>query len=288
VVLDVAPRRHRRFNDETLSQLAVREDGDPEALFRQRLSAAGTQGIPRTEAAEWLDHAAAILVGERLYGRDVLAAEASAIKTLIAGYAERFPLRLGIGKEEVRRRRGFAGGAAEWNALCQALAPLGGWVVAGGRIAATVEGPTLPPDLAAAVQRRERTVAGYRLQWPGLAAFAEQVAAGETATAAARGAETSPWPKPEEFLRHLVDRGRAVQIASDYYVHRESFAELKSRLREHFEREPELSFAGFRELSGLTRKLGIPLLEYLDQTGVTSRTGDVRVAGSRLDETAAP
>ena len=38
----------------------------------------------------------------------------------------------------------------------------------------------------------------------------------------------------------------------------------------------ELAFATFRELSGLTRKLGIPMLEYLDQTGVTVRKGDVR------------
>ena len=56
-------------------------------------------------------------------------------------------------------------------------------------------------------------------------------------------------------------------------------------MRAHFAREPELTFAQFRELSGLTRKLGIPMLEYLDQAGYTVRTGDVRRPGPRLEET---
>ena len=46
---------------------------------------------------------------------------------------------------------------------------------------------------------------------------------------------------------------------------------------------PELTFAEFRELSGLSRKLGIPLLEYLDRSGATVRQKDVRLAGPGLD-----
>ena len=99
----------------------------------------------------------------------------------------------------------------------------------------------------------------------------------------------APPPPPdqgeEEYLRHLVDHGRAVQVAADYLVHTEALDDLLGRLRERFAAQPELSFAEFRELSGLTRKLGIPMLEYLDQAGWTTRTGDVRVAGPRFDET---
>jgi selenocysteine-specific elongation factor len=282
VVLDVAPRRHRRFDDETLDQLAVREQGDPEAMFRQRLRAAEMRGLACAEEAEWLQHPEAIVVGGRIYDREVLAAEANAIRELVADYAGRFPLRLGIGKEEVRRRRGFTGGAAEWNALCQALAPLAGWVVTGGRLAATDEGPALAPALAEAVARRERAVAECGLQWPGLDAFAERVSADESGDRQRSAANDATSLSPEEFLRHLVDRGRAVQIGSDYFVHRDALAALTERLREYFAREAKLSFAGFRDLSGLTRKLGIPMLEYLDQTGITVRTGDARVAGPHL------
>ena len=46
----------------------------------------------------------------------------------------------------------------------------------------------------------------------------------------------------------------------------------------------ELAFGTFRELSGLTRKLGIPMLEHLDETGRTRRDGDVRRAGPNLED----
>jgi len=55
-----------------------------------------------------------------------------------------------------------------------------------------------------------------------------------------------------------------------------------TRLRAHFGAEPELTFARFRELSGLSRKLGIPMLEHLDQAGLTVRIGDNRRAGPAL------
>jgi hypothetical protein len=154
-------------------------------------------------------------------------------------------------------------------------------VIAGGRIAATPEGPPLPPRLTTEVEARERVLAGHGLQWPGLTVFAEQPA-DPPAGGAANGSGGGTGSKPEDYLKYLVDRGRAVQIASDYYVHSEPLADLVAKLRAHFAGHPELSFAGFRDLSGLTRKLGIPMLEYLDQTGLTVRTGDVRVAGPRL------
>jgi selenocysteine-specific elongation factor len=65
-------------------------------------------------------------------------------------------------------------------------------------------------------------------------------------------------------------------------VHAEVLAQLQASLREYFQKEKELSFGQFRELTGLSRKLGIPLLEYLDQTGVTERQGDNRRAGPKL------
>ena len=75
-------------------------------------------------------------------------------------------------------------------------------------------------------------------------------------------------------------------VASDYLVHADALADLLARLRERFAAVPELTFGEFLELSGLTRKLGIPMLEYLDQSEYTVRRGDIRVAGSRLESEA--
>ena len=156
-------------------------------------------------------------------------------------------------------------------ALCEVLAPLGGWVVAGDRIAPTAEGPPLASLLARAAIRREEALRAYGLQWPGLEGFREALAA-----------EAVPGLSEEEFLKHLVDHDRAVQAGSDYYVAARPYADLVTMLRAHFGAEPELTFARFRELSGLSRKLGIPMLEHLDQVGLTVRIGDNRRAGPTL------
>ncbi len=272
VVLDGAPARHKRFAAEVLAALQVLEEGDPAAVFRQRLREAGLAGLPAGAAAAAAgDEAASLPVGDRLYDREVLARRAEEIARLVVDYGRRYPLRLGIPKEEVRRRIGFAGGPKDWDALCQAMAELGGWVVSGDRIAAGPNGPPLPAELAGAVQAREEALRRLGLQWPGMAAFREE-----------NGVPAGHDFREEEFLRYLTDRGRAVQIASDYFVHAEARAQLILRLQEHFAQDEELSFAGFRALTGLTRKLGIPMLEHLDQTGVTVRVGDARRAGPTL------
>ncbi len=276
VVLDPGPRRHRRFQAEVLERLAVLEAGDPAEVFRQSLRAAGLGGLPVAEAADHREDPAAVPVGKLLYDRALVEAEAAQIGEVVRAYAERFPLRLGIPREEVRRRRRFKGTTPEWNALLQALAPLGGWVVVADRIAVAPGGPPLAADLAAGAAARETALAACGLDWPGLAAFADRV----------RAAPPPPAGQgEEEYVRHLVDRDKAVQIAPDYVVHRDALAGLLQGLRRHFATRAELSFAEFRELSGLSRKLGIPLLEYLDQTGATRRSGDAREAGPALQET---
>jgi len=71
-------------------------------------------------------------------------------------------------------------------------------------------------------------------------------------------------------------------------VHSGPYRELIAALRAHFRAEAELSFGRFREISGLSRKLGIPMLEHLDQAGWTARVGDNRRAGPALSEDTRP
>ncbi|MFO7652821.1 MAG: selenocysteine-specific translation elongation factor [Candidatus Krumholzibacteriia bacterium] len=277
VVLDVDPGRHRRFADDVLTALEVREQGDPADLLRQELLAAGLAGVERNAAAAGAELPEAVAVGPRLYHAAVLEREADAVAGLVRDHAQRYPLRLGISKEEVRRRRRFPGSAADWNALCQVLAPLGGWVVAGDRLALGPEGPPLPPELQDAVDRRERALRGIGLNWPGGKAFA----ASQPPLPAGGDREL----REDDVLRHLVDHGRAVQVAPDYHVHPDALADLTERLRAHFasqDGQASLEFGSFRELSGLSRKLGIPMLEYLDGVGITRREGDLRRPGPRL------
>jgi selenocysteine-specific elongation factor len=270
-ILDASPALHKRFAEKVLEQLTVIETGDSGEIFAQKLLEAKLEGISRAEALDNSHYPEAVCVGERLYHRRNLDEQHEAIATLVEAYGRKFPLRFGIPKEEVRRRTGFDGGASEWNGLLQAMSAGGGWVVVGDKIAASSDGPPLSEDLAKAVRRRESALRSLGLKWPGTAVFSE--------TQGQLGERSHP---EGEFLRYLVDRGRAVQVASDYFVHSEVLAETTAALRRFFQQKTELSFADFRGLTGLTRKHGIPLLEYLDQAGITRRVGDLRQSGPGL------
>jgi len=270
-VLDPTPERHKRFDEQALAVLDVMEHGDADELLRQRLRDAQLKGVPLAEMSGLADDPAVLQAGKRLYLRELTTALATRVAELVATYAERYPLRLGIPKEEVRRRMKFKGGVAEWNALVQALAEPGRFVVAGDRIALDPAGPPLTPAQTGAVTAVSAELMDSGLDWPGLEAFA-----------AASPALRQSGLEPVEVLRHLADHDLAVPINNDYYVHTETLQDLVGRLRAHFAATPEMAFGEFRELSGLSRKLGIPLLEYLDEQGITVRKGDVRQAGGSL------
>ncbi|MBU8871046.1 MAG: selenocysteine-specific translation elongation factor [Gemmatimonadales bacterium] len=283
IVLDASPRSHKRFDEQTLEVLSVREDGDMIDLFRQNLRAAGLGGLPAAEASDLQDDPTALHVGKLLYDRELLGDLVEQIAELLATYAKRFPLRMGIPKEEARRKVKFKGGAGQWSALCQELAIDADWAVAGDRICSVGVGEELGPALGSALQAALHTATDelrtFGLNWPGQENWAQE---SKIFSKAANDPVLSEF-KPSEVMRHLLDHGMAVAVSNEYIISPEAHDDLLARLREHFQASDEMTFAGFRDLSGLTRKLGIPMLEYLDQADVTIRQGDVRVVGAKLE-----
>ncbi len=280
VVLDPRPQRHKRFEDQALEMLDILESGDPAELFRQNLKEAGYAGLPLGETLGQQDDPEAVQIGKRLYHRQLVGDLAGLIGELVAAYADKFPLRMGVPKEEARRKCKFKGGANEWNQIVMALQDGAPWVVVGDRIGPSGNGPELKAGLAAAIAKATLELRVFGLNWPGLDNWAEESPVFRTAAADPQLKEF----KAAEVQRHLVDHGHAVPINNDYIVATEAWRDLMKKLRDYFAGEAELAFATFREVSGLTRKLGIPMLEYLDQTGVTVRKGDIRVAGPSLEE----
>jgi selenocysteine-specific elongation factor len=82
-----------------------------------------------------------------------------------------------------------------------------------------------------------------------------------------------------DLLRILVREGRVVAVGPERFVEAAAIERLRTgALKVLRTRSPALPAAFASEL-GLSRRELIPLLEYLDRTGVTERTGTGRVAG---------
>jgi len=82
-----------------------------------------------------------------------------------------------------------------------------------------------------------------------------------------------------DVLRILVDSGRLIAVNPEIYLTPEAESRLRSGARNVLERESPASPAAFGEELGLTRRLLIPLLEYLDRLAVTRRMAQGRIRG---------
>ena len=79
----------------------------------------------------------------------------------------------------------------------------------------------------------------------------------------------------ETLMTVLAERRKFIRGKDGFYLSAQWLDEVIAKVRDH--PGPELSVADFKALTGLSRKFSIPLLELLDEMGVTRRVGGSRV-----------
>ena len=89
------------------------------------------------------------------------------------------------------------------------------------------------------------------------------------------------WSEDEKgvqaILEHLVHEGVLIRIKSGMYFHRECIERFREKLVNHLKRHQEITTPQLKEITGVSRKFTIPLIEYFDQIRLTLRLGDKRV-----------
>jgi len=84
--------------------------------------------------------------------------------------------------------------------------------------------------------------------------------------------------RAEKLLQILLREKMLIRVTPELIFHRDALAQLRDQLLVHKRIKGErISVPAFKELTGITRKYAIPLLEYLDRERVTRRAGDERV-----------
>jgi selenocysteine-specific elongation factor len=68
-----------------------------------------------------------------------------------------------------------------------------------------------------------------------------------------------------------------IKVSDDLVFHQGALNELRKKLAAQKASSPKIDVGRFKELTGISRKYAIPLLEYLDRERVTKRVGDERV-----------
>lgn len=278
IIIDSHMPFQGRRRQELAAALARRESGDPGDLLQQQLEAAGLAGaslgpqlaavvgVGETElrqAATKLEtsgRALRLAPGQLVASRLVQSA-AEELRAYLSTYHQRYPLRQGPSKEELRtgvlkglEPRVYAG-------FINHLTGIGAIVLVGDRVSLPGHQVVLSPALARQADCYERAIreGGYS---PPEAAEVVTRCGGSQA---------------EELWAYLTESGRLASLGQGRYFHREVVAEAEEQLRALAAASGGVTVAGFRDLVGTSRKHALALLEYFDAQGLTRRVGDQRV-----------
>jgi selenocysteine-specific elongation factor len=273
IVIDPRAEAHRRSDTAAVERLRLREEGDPADVLATSVEHAGVAGVVESETDPVLRAALATrgeisVVSGRVYHRDVLDRLAARAIEIAGAHTRQHPLQWGIDKEELRRRLEFPHSAAAFNRMIEALAAHHPLFVRGSRVRAGSQEMTLSPDLERAVGRLRDDVRARGI------------------TFASRDELAAAWTARERFadaVTVLKGRGDVVEVG-DGLVHPDALKQGVDALRRWFGGHNELAVGDLKEALGITRKHAIPLLEFFDRRGLTTRKGNARVAGPALGD----
>ncbi len=105
-----------------------------------------------------------------------------------------------------------------------------------------------------------------------------------TATVKETGEHFSDYPATlvKEVLALLIREEQLVKISEILYYHKSAIEQLQKDMIAFISREGEIDAPRFKNLTGLTRKFSIPLLEYFDRIKLTIRVGDKRILRKKV------
>jgi len=276
VVIDPLPPR-RRVRDRAAVERLRAASGPAEAALAL-VSEAGAAGIEETRLAARLtlpvpELRAAVAASPGLVslGQEaavIVAASAldelgaAALRALEAYHAAE-PLRAAMPREALRDRAFASAPAAAFERVLQDLAAAGRVRLAPDVVAQSGHAVRLSPD-----EQQARRLLAEAARAAGLAGIEVQVLAA-----------SSPSERAllERVARVLLSEKALARVGERGLVDPQALEELKRRLRERFAPGAKLEVGVVKELTGLTRKHVIPLLEYLDRERVTRRVGADRV-----------
>lgn len=200
-------------------------------------------------------------VGEMLVSRRAIAAEVDRLAAVVVDHHEAHPLDLGFSLQALRSAVNAP--AAVIDLLVEHGVKKQAWELAEGGSAVRKPGwrAALQAGAAEAGRRLAQRLAEARWQLPTVAELQREFAD----------------PSVPAVLAHLAREGSVERVDQERYALKQALEEFRRAVEETLRELGAATPAQFRDRLGLTRKYLIPLLEWADRRGITSRKGDTRV-----------
>ena len=178
-------------------------------------------------------------------------------------YHERYPLKEGVSKEELRSTAGQFARPRLFNMAVRELEKRGEIVVERENIRLSGHRVDLKGELEDIRSKIAEIYMDAGLTPPSIKELMEKFA-GQKSLA-------------ESVINVMLKEGSLIKINEDLYFHKEVLTRLREDYKSLLVRDGKATPASMKELTSLSRKFIIPLMEYFDITKLTIRAGDHRI-----------
>jgi selenocysteine-specific elongation factor len=283
VILDGHPEKHKRHSPSVIADLSLLKDGTIEQALSQHIHHSGMGGITLEQLLNRVEMPPSEIqmsIRKMSEKGDLLLVDPEKLKVVEQGqyhrlkemtltqlgeFHQRSPMKSGLAKEELRTKLPPEVDVKLFQILINDL-------IQSKKVVLEKDKLRLPShqistvDEKGLINRVETAVLKGGLQPPSPKELSEE------------------WAEDEEEVRamfeHLVHKGVLIKIKSEIYFHRGPFENLKGELITYLRSHQEITTSQFKEITKVSRKYAIPLIEYLDQIKLTIRLGEKRVLRS--------
>jgi len=274
VVLDAAPLRGIKpaMVDSLLKAAAA---NNPEAMLAARVTRRGQRGLTMTQAIaetglgrqaldsrllELTKKGAILKFGDLLLDAAAMVDLKKLLPESLASFHKVNPLVPGMGKETLREQ--FNLSAEVFAVVLEAVTREKKIEVAGDVTRLPGHGVVMKDEEAESKKKIEDAFATAGLKVPAL----HEVIAGLRIDKA----------RAQRIVTLLLRDRILIKISDELVFHRAALEEMRRQIASRKTKSPTIDVAAFKDMTGVSRKYAIPLLEYLDRERVTRRVGDSR------------
>ncbi|MBZ5599734.1 MAG: selenocysteine-specific translation elongation factor [Acidobacteriia bacterium] len=270
-VLDASPSIRKQPQVEVATLLTTLMTGSPEQVLEARVKHRGVAGLRlqdvpgemnvRMEDATRLAKAAGLVwCSQVLVAPSAFASARGMVRQTVEKFHGANPLVAGISKEELRERTRI--GPEVFQSVLSMMVEKKELEVAGELVHLPGRGVVMKDEEAESKKIIESAFASAGLKVPALRDVLAGLKVDKT--------------RAQKIVTLLLRDKTLVKISKDLVFHESALLELRRQIAAYKTKSLRIDVGQFKELTGITRKYAIPLLEYLDRERVTKRVGDAR------------
>ncbi len=272
VVLDASPVARKGRVEDALAFLKIMREGSPAEALAARVARRGAIGLRlddvpgemnlRREDATKLAATAGLVWCNPVLVAPAAHTEAKAdVLQTLKKFHDTNPLVAGMSKEELRDRISL--GPEVLYSVLEKLAQEKKLEIAGELVHLPGRGVVLKNEEAESKKIIEQAFASAGLKVPSLKEVLASLKVDKI--------------RAQKIVTLLLRDKVLIKISEELVFHQSALMDLRNKIATLKNTAPKMDVSRFKDMTGVSRKYAIPLLEYLDRERVTRRVGDERV-----------